>query len=163
MSQATLFAADECTSPAQLTPAEAITYRMIYDAAEAGEPCPMNIDIEIAIGASSSSMGPKTVARLEAKGLIRVQRAHRARIVEITATGKCTSCPPDQRTDLPRRDRGTHHDGPLLTALAELGVPEHVADLMMGGLPAMGKLEKLLDRAHECLVKRRNGYLLGER
>jgi len=163
VSQTELFDAGECISPAALTPAEAIAYRMIYDAAEAGEPCPMNIDIEIEIGASSSSMGPKTVARLEAKGLIRVARHHRARIVTIAATGKETACPSDQRTDLPRRDRGTHSDGPLLTALAELGVPEQVADLMLGGLPALGKLDRLLDRAKECVARRRNGYLLGDR
>jgi DNA-binding MarR family transcriptional regulator len=163
VNQPELFEVGESVSPASLTPAEAIAYRMIYDAAEAGEPCPMNIDIEIEIGASSSSMGPKTVARLEAKGLIRVARHHRARIVTIAATGKETACPSDQRTDLPRRDRGTHSDGPLLTALAELGVPEQVADLMLGGLPALGKLDRLLDRAKECVARRRNGYLLGDR
>ncbi|WP_062785290.1 hypothetical protein [Novosphingobium capsulatum] len=163
MNQPELFEAGESLSPACLTPAEAICYRMIYDAAEAGEPCPTNIDIEVEIGANSCSMGPKTVARLAAKGLITVERFHRARIVTIVATGKATTCPPDQRTDLPRRDRGTHSDGPLLTALSELGVPEHVADLMLGGLPALGKLDRLLDRAKECVARRRNGYLLGDR
>lgn len=163
MTQATLFDIGESTSPAHLTPAESIAYRMIYEAAEAGDCCPMNIDIEIEIGASSSSMGPKTVARLEAKGLIQVQRHHRARIVTITATGKRTAPPPNERTDKPRADRGTHYDGPLITALAELGVPEHVADLMLGGLPQLGALDRLLDRAKECVAKRRNGYLLGDR
>jgi hypothetical protein len=164
MSQADLFAEGECTSPAQLTPAEAIVYRMIYDAAEAGEPCPMNIDIEIAIGANSSSMGPVTVKRLERKGLIEVSRYYRARIVRIVATGKETAPPPNERTDLPRADRGTHCDGPLLTALVDLGVPEHVADLMIGsGLPGLSKIERLANRVVECAAKRRNGFLLGAR
>jgi hypothetical protein len=100
----------------------------------------MNIDIEIAIGANSSSMGPVTVKRLERKGLIEVSRYYRARIVRIVATGKETAPPPNERTDLPRADRGTHCDGPLLTALVELGVPEHVADLMLGsGLPGWAR------------------------
>lgn len=164
MSQATLFADDECVSPAQLTPAEVITYRMIYEAAEAGEPCPENLDLEDAMGFNSTSMGSTIVARLEAKGLIRVDRSHRARIVEIIATGRKTMCPPDQRMDLPRRNRGTHSDGPLLTACAALGMSEEMTKSMIGaGLPGLSRLEKLLDRAHECLVKRRNGYLVGER
>lgn len=163
MSQADLFAPGECISPAQLTPAEAIAYRMIYEAAEAGEPCPMNVDIEIAIGANSSSMGPITVRRLEAKGLITVERYYRARVVTVIATGKTTAPPPRERTDLPRRDRGTHCDGPLLTALCELGIPEHEADLMLGGLPALGKIERLAGRVIECVARRRNGYLVGDR
>jgi hypothetical protein len=124
----------------------------------------MNIDIEIAIGANSSSMGPVTVKRLERKGLIEVSRYYRARIVRIVATGKETAPPPNERTDLPRADRGTHCDGPLLTALVELGVPEHVADLMLGGgLPGLGKIERLANRVVECAAKRRNGFLLGAR
>jgi len=39
--------------------AERIAYRLINHAAETGRPCPVNIDIEVAAGFNSSSMGPK--------------------------------------------------------------------------------------------------------
>ena len=68
-------------------------FDMLADAADAGAPCPSNIEIEVAIGASSSSMGAKAVDRLEQGGRIHVKRGQRARVVTIVATGRSTSLP----------------------------------------------------------------------
>jgi hypothetical protein len=89
-----------------LAPAERIAYRLINHAAEFGEPCPVNIDIEVAAGFNSTSMGPKLVRKLESRGLIRVSRFQRFRLVEIVATGKQTARHPSMRADRPLVRRG---------------------------------------------------------
>ncbi len=89
-----------------LAPAERIAYRLINHAAETGQPCPVNIDLEVAAGFNSSSMGPKLVRKLEGRGLIRVSRFQRFRLVEIVATGKCTARSPSMRADRPLVRRG---------------------------------------------------------
>ena len=86
--------------------AERIAYRLINHAAENGQPCPVNIDIEVAAGFNSSSMGPKLVRKLESRGLIRVSRFQRFRLVEIVATGKQTARPPSMQADRPLVRRG---------------------------------------------------------
>lgn len=89
-----------------LPPAERIAYALINHAAEFGEPCPVNIDLEVATGFNSSSMGPKLVRKLENRGLIRVSRFQRFRLVEIVATGKQTARHPSMQTDRPLVRRG---------------------------------------------------------
>ncbi|WP_420382046.1 hypothetical protein [Novosphingobium sp.] len=86
--------------------AERIAYRLINHAAETGRPCPVNIDIEVAAGFNSSSMGPKLVRKLEKRGLIRVSRFQRFRLVEIVATGKQTARHPSMQADRPLVRRG---------------------------------------------------------
>ncbi len=86
--------------------AERIAYRLINHAAETGRPCPVNIDIEVATGFNSSSMGPKLVRKLERRGLIRVSRFQRFRLIEIVATGKQTARHPSMHGDKPLVRRG---------------------------------------------------------
>lgn len=91
--------ADPYPSAAELSPAEQVIYQMIYEAAEAGLPCPLNLDLEMAGGFNSTSMGPKTVRRLAEKGLIRVMlTGQRFRIVQVIATEKWTAPDPRQKT-----------------------------------------------------------------
>jgi len=98
---------EQFPSPAQLSPAEQVIYQMVYEAAELGLPCPVNIDLEVAAGFNSTSMGPKTIARLKAKGLIDVQIfSNRYRRVQVIATGKWTAFDPRQKSfgaHVPRR------------------------------------------------------------
>ena len=101
---------------ADLEPAERIAYRLINHAAEFGEPCPVNIDIEVAAGFNSTSMGPKLVRKLESRGLIRVSRFQRFRLVEIVATGKQTARHPSMRADRPLVRRGAR-------SAAAMGLP----------------------------------------
>jgi hypothetical protein len=90
----------------ELAPAERIAYQLINHAAEHGQPCPVNIDLEVATGFNSSSMGPKLVRKLESRGLIRVSRFQRFRLVEIVATGKQTARHPSMHADRPLVRRG---------------------------------------------------------
>lgn len=89
-----------------LAPAERIALGLINHAAEHGRPCPVNIDLEVAAGFNSSSMGAKLVRKLEHRGLIRVSRYQRFRLVEIVATGKTTARHPSMRGDMPLVRRG---------------------------------------------------------
>ena len=90
---------DQFTSPCELSPAEQIAYQMIYAAAEANQPCPIGLDIEVAAGFNSTSMGPKTVRRLAEKGFIRVMlTGQRFRVVQVVATSKWTAPDPRQKT-----------------------------------------------------------------
>lgn len=101
---------------AALRPAERIAYRLIHHAAERGYPCPVNIDLEVATGFNSSSMGAKLVRMLERRGLIRVSRFQRFRLVEIVATGKQTARHPSMRADRPLVRRGAR-------SAAAMGLP----------------------------------------
>ena len=100
----------------QLAPAEQIAYRLINHAAEHGQPCPVNIDLEVAAGFNSTSMGPKLVRKLESRGLIRVSRFQRFRLVEIVATGKQTARHPSMHADRPLVRRGAR-------SAAAMGLP----------------------------------------
>jgi hypothetical protein len=100
----------------ELGTAERITYQLINHAAETGRPCPVNIDIEVAAGFNSSSMGPKLVRKLESRGLIRVSRFQRFRLVEIVATGKQTARHPSMHGDRPLVRRGAR-------SAAAMGLP----------------------------------------
>lgn len=90
---------DPFTSSCVLSPAEQIIYQMIYEAAEDGLPCPINLDLEDAAGFNSASMGCKTMQRLQTKGLIKVIiTGQRFRVVQVVANGKWTANPPGQKT-----------------------------------------------------------------
>ncbi len=97
---------------AEMTPAEALVYDAIFNAAERGEVCPLGLDIEMMIGAISTSMGPKMVRKLEEKGLIEVQRFQKYRIVTIVATGRTTARPPSMHVDRPHVPRGMRSNAP---------------------------------------------------
>ena len=64
---------------------------MLERAADAGQPCPTNAEITEALGTSSLSTAPDTIARLERDGLITVERGIRSRVVTIVATGHRTA------------------------------------------------------------------------
>ena len=82
----------------ELTHAERQVLNAIQTAAEKGEQCPLNLDLEMLTGYNSASMGPKLVARLEEKGFIIVERYQRFRRVMICETGKWTAVSPSQRS-----------------------------------------------------------------
>lgn len=99
-------------SLAGLTWTERTTYRALEEAARKGEPCPSNIDIEMLCGYNSCSMGPVMVKRLERKGLIRVERFQRYRIVEIVATGERTARSEAMKADWPHVPKGARTPRP---------------------------------------------------
>lgn len=144
-----------------LSPAEATVYGMICEAAAAGQPCPVNIDLEIAAGFNSTSMGSKTVQRLEAKGLIVVERLQRARRVQVVQTGQWTAWPEWHRAGEMRTDRGGHDTGPLLTALEALGIDRETALGRVQGFKALVKLSKDLEAALRLAERRIGGHLVG--
>jgi hypothetical protein len=94
------------TVASQLTLPEQQVYDALCEAAANGEPCPLNLDLEMITGFSSGSMGPVLVARLEAKGLIRVRRYQRFREVQIVATGQWTARSPSQHVERAHVPRG---------------------------------------------------------
>ena len=91
---------------AAMTPNETIIYNELCRAAEAGEPCPLNLDLEMLIGCSSSSGAPTVVKWLEDRGMIIVIRYQRFRQVKICATGKWTMKAPNQQTTSKHVPRG---------------------------------------------------------
>lgn len=99
----------------QVTPWEALAYDEIVIAADAGAVCPLNLDLEMLMGCNSGSVASTVVARLEAKGLIAVERFQRFRRVQVRATGKWTARSPSQHVDRPHVPRGTKSRGPLPT------------------------------------------------
>lgn len=102
-----LHAISEAQVNANLTYAERQALEAISQAAENNLPCPSNLDLEELTGYNSSSMGPKLVASLEAKGFIKVtQRMQRFRRIKIIATGKFTARAPLQCTRRPHVPRG---------------------------------------------------------
>jgi predicted MarR family transcription regulator len=94
-----------------MTKAERAAYDMLCQAAENNEPCPLNMDIEFALGFNSTSMGPKMIRKLEEKGLIVVQRFQKYRTVEIVATGKQTALSPSMHVVRPHVPRGARTSG----------------------------------------------------
>lgn len=89
---------DSFPSPAELSPAEQVIYQMVYEAAENGNPCPLNMDLEDAAGFNSTSMGTTIIQRLQKKGLIRVvSTGQKFRRVQIVSSGKWTGNDPRQR------------------------------------------------------------------
>lgn len=89
-----------------LTPNQAIVYAALCQAADASEPCPLNLDLEMLLGCGSGSTAPTAVKRLEQYGFIRVIRFQRFRRVQICATGKWTCQPPSQKTTSQHVPRG---------------------------------------------------------
>lgn len=92
---------------------ETTTLQMLVAAAERGDPCPTNLDIEMELGCNSTSVAPTVVKRLEEKGLIRVTRYQRFREVEIVGSGMTTAKQPLRKTTrkhVPRGMKGrTYH------------------------------------------------------
>ena len=68
-------------------------YMALVDAAEACEPCPNADDLRALLDFDSVSGTVQIIQRLEAKGLIEVQRFQRSRRVRIVATDKWTARP----------------------------------------------------------------------
>lgn len=85
---------------------ERITLKMLEQAAEAGVPCPSNLDIEMELGCNSTSVAPTVVKMLEDKGIISVTRYQRTRDVTILATGKSTAPDPTRKTNRKHIPRG---------------------------------------------------------
>lgn len=113
-----------------MTPKEQIIYDMLAKAAERGDQCPSNAVLAVAIGANSISGPVRYVNDLAAKGIIRVERSQRFRIVTIVATGKSTAKPHDKyiaaqhNTAAARRDR--------LAELVSEGMTQEAAARAMG-------------------------------
>lgn len=147
--------------PTELSHEESMVYRMIYEAAELGDPCPVNIDLEEAAQYSSCSMGSKVVRKLESKGYLVVERSQKARRCQITATGKWTAWPAWHRAKPTRIDRGAHDDSFLIAALVELGLKPEDASARVKSLAACNRLSKDLDRVRELVGRRVTGFLVG--
>lgn len=145
-----------------LSQAEVKIYQMVNTAAEQGEPCPVNIDLEDAAGFSSCSMGSKIIARLEAKGHVLVERSQKARRVQIIATGKWTAWPDWHKSEATRMDRGAHDDSFLLGALVRLGIPRDMALMKVATLQELNRLSKDLERIQTLAGRRIGGIVRGE-
>ena len=68
-------------------------FAMLKFAANEGQPCPKNETFCMELGFASTSGPVAMLARLERKGMIRVQRFQKSRMVEIIASGKKTAEP----------------------------------------------------------------------
>lgn len=90
----------------ELNEFEKITLELIERAAERGETCPTNLDIEMELGCNSTSVAPMVVSRLEDKGYIEVKRFQRAREVTILSTGAKTARHPQRKTTRKHVPRG---------------------------------------------------------
>jgi Mn-dependent DtxR family transcriptional regulator len=76
---------------ATLKPNEQVVLQILTRAATLGDVAPKNAYIAQSLGCSTPSTGAAIVARLEAKGLIRVHRFNDSRVIEIIATGAKTA------------------------------------------------------------------------
>lgn len=90
-------------------------YDLLCQAARLSAVCPTNLDIEMLLGYESASTGPVMVARLEKRGLIRVERYQRFRIIEICATGERTARSPSMHTQAVHVPRGARSSHPVPT------------------------------------------------
>lgn len=90
-----------------LSAKEQFVYDWLNRAAEKGQVCPTNIDIEVELGLDSCSMGSWIFQRLELKGLIVVQRGQRSREVQIVKTGKWTAPSRPTQPTRPHVQRGS--------------------------------------------------------
>jgi hypothetical protein len=103
---------------ADLTNYERTVLRMIEGAAEAGLPCPSNLDIEMELGCNSTSVAPVVVRRLEEKGFIIVTRYQRAREITVTSTGLTTARHPQRNTNRKHVPRGSGSTSGKLSKIA---------------------------------------------
>lgn len=145
-----------------MTKAETVVLAMIEEAAENQWPCPVNIDLEVAAGFSSCSMGSKIVRLLERKGLVIVERSQKARRVQVIASGKWTAWPSWHKAGVVRMDRGAHDDSFLIAALVALGVPQDAVIAKVGTLQDMNRLAKDLERCVTLAGRRISGMVRGE-
>ena len=74
-----------------LSPSARALFALISLAAEAGEACPSNRKLAGVLGFSSVGHVPAVLNRIQAAGLIRIERGATARIVTILANGKRTA------------------------------------------------------------------------
>lgn len=70
---------------------EAIILKVLTEAAERGDVCPMNETLAKLIGGGKPARASWYIARLQAAGLIEVERWPNARMITIVATGKSTA------------------------------------------------------------------------
>lgn len=90
----------------RLAEQEAVVLAMLEKAARMNDECPSNAVLAVACGFSAANQAPAVVARLEKRGVIRVQRNSRKRKVTIVATGDATcEVIADERTYGSRRKR----------------------------------------------------------
>lgn len=102
---------------------EAAVLAAIAAAADAGAACPQNVDLVKLIGGGFPGRASWVVARLEARGTIRVTRWMNARVVTIAATGRSTAWP-DGVSRAGRPGRATvAANAPKLTERREPPVP----------------------------------------
>ncbi|WP_157215943.1 helix-turn-helix domain-containing protein [Flavisphingomonas formosensis] len=78
---------------ASLSPRERAVYDLVAAAADRGEPAPTNRAIMTLLRGATPSIGPRTLARLERKGAIRVEAFSCGRIITIMRTGRSTRAP----------------------------------------------------------------------
>jgi predicted transcriptional regulator len=142
---------------------QAQIYAMLNAAAERGEPCPVNVDLEMAVGFSSCSMASKIIGQLEAKGHIVVERSQKARRVMITATGKWTPWPAWHKAEVRRMDRGSHDDSFLIAALVEFGLERETVVQKVATLQDLNRLAKALTRCTTLVERRIGGMIRGEK
>jgi hypothetical protein len=143
-----------------LTQDEVVIYRMVCVAAQAGLPCPVNLDFEDAVGFNSTSMGPKLLARLERKGLVVVQRSQKARRVMVVETGRWTAWPVWHKAGAIRVDRDRQGDDPLVAALVRLGVAAGLARKRSSGFRHLNSLSVDLEACVVLAGRRINDYLV---
>lgn len=142
-----------------MKPHERVVYNMLRKAAERGDECPSNAVLLTAMGFTSQRMASETVAKLEARGLIAVERTKSARRVTIVSTGEQTAPfyvgkrrqPPKVRVS-PRRDEladliaGSEAREPMTFAQA--------AAAMGISISAVGQLWKRICEETDLLIDR---------
>lgn len=89
--------------------AEGRVYRALFRAANRGDACPSQAVLAMIVGYESEGGTVKLLQRLEARGMIRVERFNRSRRVTIVATKKRTA--KTGETEPHWRFRGTLHQG----------------------------------------------------
>jgi DNA-binding MarR family transcriptional regulator len=97
-----------------MTPALASLYRILCEKADAGEPCPTNVELAHAMGMDSSGSASGAMLRLEKLGHITVERGQNFRRVTITETGQslatCGKFKPRVRIGRPHKSRSPEID-----------------------------------------------------
>jgi DNA-binding MarR family transcriptional regulator len=146
----------------RLTEAQTIVFASVFEAAEKGLPCPTGEELNDLLGFSSDSASRFTLARLEAKGLIKVERHRRHRIVTITATEAKTSSAGRSASPLDAV-RGTHDTRPLSKALTEIGIAAERIEKIACDFQTLIRFEKELTRALELITRRKVHFLTAPR
>lgn len=141
----------------QLSHAESLVYDALCDAAAKGEVCPTYLDLNELAGYESTSWSPTVVKRLQAKGLIEVEKFQRFRRVKILATGQWTAKPKSQHSVARHVPRGAKDKWPLYNALVAAGMGEEEADRIAADPEAEVRFRARLARVM-VLLRRRKHY-----